>query len=661
VSDSYPRRKARTRNFTLGAPRSFAVAADGSRITFLRSPAPDDPRTALHAYDVATREERLIATAPDDEPTPEERARRERARETASGITSYALDDAAKMAAFAVAGRLFAADLDAGRVDELPTPAPAFDPRPDPTGSRVAFVADGALHVVEGGTARTLVAEPGVTWGLADFVAAEEMGRHYGYRWSPDGTGLLVARVDESPVAQWWIADPTDPDAPPRAIRYPAAGTDNADVTLHIVTLDGQRTQVDLPEPYLARFAWDVHGPLAVVQSRDQRRLLTIAADTGQVLHEQSDDAWVELVPGVPARLGDGRLVTADHGVLKVAGDPVAPGLELRAVSHVTDATVVFTASTDPTEQHVYAWQDGQGVTPLTTTPGVHDVVSGGVDVLAHRTLQQHSSRWTLNEHIFTSRARTPDVLPEPRLLTVGERELRVAVVLPKDHDGSKLPVLLTPYGGPHHQRVVKSSAAYYDDQWFADQGFAVLVADGRGTPGRGRDFTTAVHGDLATAPLEDQVDALHATAALVPELDLDRVAIRGWSFGGFLAALAVLRRPDVFHAAVAGAPVTDWGLYDTHYTERYLGTTFPSLIDEAAALTRPLMLIHGLADDNVLAAHSLRFSKALTAAGRPHTFLPLPGVSHMTPQEDVAENLLLLQVDFVRRALGALPAPARS
>jgi dipeptidyl-peptidase-4 len=145
------------------------------------------------------------------------------------------------------------------------------------------------------------------------------------------------------------------------------------------------------------------------------------------------------------------------------------------------------------------------------------------------------------------------------------------------------------------------------------------------------------------------------------PELDLTRVAIRGWSFGGYLAALAVLRRPDVFHAAVAGAPVTDWSLYDTHYTERYLGDPAVdadvyarnSVLDDAPTLSRPLLVIHGLADDNVVAAHSLLLSQRLTEHGRPHTFLPLTGVTHMTPQEAVAENLLLLQVEFLRTALG--------
>jgi dipeptidyl-peptidase-4 len=221
--------------------------------------------------------------------------------------------------------------------------------------------------------------------------------------------------------------------------------------------------------------------------------------------------------------------------------------------------------------------------------------------------------------------------------------------------------VLLDPYGGPHHRQVLAARDRFLVAQWFADQGFAVLVADGRGTPGRGPAWERAVHRDLAGPVLDDQVDALHAVAADHPELDLGRVAIRGWSFGGYLAALAVLRRPEVFHAAVAGAPVTDWRLYDTHYTERYLGHPDrdpdayrrSSLLDDAQRLERPLLLIHGLADDNVLAAHTLRLSARLLAAGRPHNVLPLPGVTHLAAQEAVAENLLHLQLGFLREALG--------
>ena len=261
--------------------------------------------------------------------------------------------------------------------------------------------------------------------------------------------------------------------------------------------------------------------------------------------------------------------------------------------------------------------------------------------------------------------AAQPGLTPNVRLLRTGTRQLATAVLFPTGHlpGSGRLPVLMDPYGGPGHQRVLAASGMYLSSQWFADQGYAVIVADGRGVPGRGPAFERQVHRDLASAALQDQVDALHGAAAAYPDdMDLTRVAIRGWSFGGHLAALAVLRRPDVFHVAVAGAPVTDWRLYDTAYTERFLGhpDTSPeaydrsSLLADAPALTRPLMLIHGLADDNVVAAHTLRLSSALLAAGRPHTVLPLTGVTHMANQEDVAENLLLLQVEFLARAIGS-------
>jgi dipeptidyl-peptidase-4 len=262
------------------------------------------------------------------------------------------------------------------------------------------------------------------------------------------------------------------------------------------------------------------------------------------------------------------------------------------------------------------------------------------------------------------SRAETPVLAPEVTLLTVGEHRLRCALLLPRGYRPGAdppLPVLLDPYGGPAAQRVLASRNAYLVPQWLADQGFAVLIIDGRGTPGRGPDWDRLIHYDQATPNLEDQAEGLAAVAASQPGLDTSRVAIRGWSHGGYLAALAVLRRPEVFHAAVAGAPVTDERLYDTHYTERYLGHPderpdvyeHNSLIADAPKLRRPLMLVHGLADDNVTVAHTLRLSSALLSAGRPHTVLPLSGITHAPRAEDVAENLLLLEVDFIKRALG--------
>lgn len=245
-------------------------------------------------------------------------------------------------------------------------------------------------------------------------------------------------------------------------------------------------------------------------------------------------------------------------------------------------------------------------------------------------------------------------------LTTLGERDLRTAVLFPAGHEpgAARLPVLMDPYGGSAAQRAVAARSRFWDSQWFADQGFAVVVADGRGTPGRGPRWERARGGDHAGPRLQDQVDALYAAADRFGDLDLDRVSIRGWSAGGYLAALAVLRRPDVFHAAVAGAPVTDQLLYSSHWQERTLGLpaenpegyAHGSLIADAPNLRRPLLLIHGLLDDNVLPVHSMKLSAALLAAGRPHTVLPLPGVSHMGAG---VHNLWEFELAFLRESLG--------
>ncbi len=243
-----------------------------------------------------------------------------------------------------------------------------------------------------------------------------------------------------------------------------------------------------------------------------------------------------------------------------------------------------------------------------------------------------------------------------------GERALACAVLYPREHRaGTALPVILDPYGGPHAQRVVSRRAAYLMSQWIADQGFAVVVIDGRGTPGRGPAWDREIHGDLATAPLADQVDGLIALAAQHPDLDLDRVGIRGWSFGGYLALLAVLRRPDVIKAAVAGAPVTEWRYYDTHYTERYLGRPevdsaaydASSVLSDAAKLTGALQIVHGLNDDNVFVRHSLELSRQLVLHGRPHNCLLLPGITHMQSDPALYTALLRREIDFFRDALG--------
>ncbi|GAA2065615.1 prolyl oligopeptidase family serine peptidase [Catenulispora yoronensis] len=711
---SFPRHSARTQRFTLGVPRAFSIAPDGSRIAFLRGKHGTDTATCLWVLDPATGQERLVADpiallgGADEELTDEERARRERSRQGAAGIVGFAVDGEVGTAAFALSGRLFVADLtEAGAgapVRELDVPAGVADPRPNPAGTHVAYVAGGALRVVgvDGAGDRALAEpeSPTVTYGLAEFIAAEEMDRFRGHWWAPEGDRLFAERADEAPIQTWYIADPANPGKTPAEVRYPAAGTANADVSGVVLGLDGSRVDVrwEAASPYLTQVHWSAGGdPVLGLMNREQTRLTyaLLDPDSGMVtLHsEESDPRWVDIFSGVPAWISgpdDGdeeataALVTVGprDGANRVLldGEPLTPPeLQVRAVLSVGEHGVQFTASAeDPAEIHVYLVSRDGVVRQLTETFGVHSAVFGAdLAVIGSAVFAEPGSTARvvrLDEDgdlkdLCTVRnvAEVPRLALNATMVRLGERELRGVLVLPSGHvPGTKLPVLLDPYGGPHAQRALATHNGHLASQWLADQGFAVLVVDGRGTPGRGPEWDRAIHHDFAGPTLQDQVDALHAAAAEHPDLDLARVAIRGWSYGGYLAALAALRRPDVFHAAVVGAPVTDWQLYDTCYTERYLGhpDTEPEVYRHNSIVVgtepgdwapehRPMMVIHGLADDNVVAAHTLRLSSALLAAGRPHEMLPLSGVTHMTPQEVVAENLMLLQVDFLKRSLG--------
>jgi dipeptidyl-peptidase-4 len=692
MTDSFPRRYARTQRFTLGEPRTITVSSDGRRIAFLRSRGGEDPVNCLWVLDAASGDEQLVADprvlladgdgdGGDDLP-PAERARRERTREMAGGVVAYATDRDGVAAAFALSGRLFVGGLVSASARPLDVEGPVFDPRPDPSARRVAYVSGSSLRVAElDGTSRVLIDGDGdenVSWGSAEFVASEEMGRFRGYWWAPDGESLAVARVDTTPVTRWWITDPAHPENDPTPMPYPPAGTDNAIVTLHVLGIDGGRVDVVWDGdafPYLAEVVWTDEGLLVVVVSRDQHdlevRAVDVASGTTRPIFTDHDDAWIDLIDGTPGWLSGDRLVmcAARDGARRVlvGGEPVTPTeIDVRAVVDTSGDRLVFTATAHaaPSEQHVWTWTAATGAVRVTDDPGVHSGVAGGPTIVVRSStlLVDGSVTRVKDGPVLASSAIIPLETPNVTLLRAGEWRAECALVVPRDHDGStRLPVLLDPYGGPHAQRVLRARSAYLSSQWFADQGFAVVITDGRGTPGRGSAWERAVHLDLAGPVLDDQVSALLDLAEHHSFLDLTKVAIRGWSFGGYLAVLAVLRRPDIFHAAVAGAPVTDWRLYDTYYTERYLGLPTVddgpyercSLLADAAKLTRPLLLIHGLADDNVVAANTLQLSSALLAAGCPHQVLPLSGVSHMTPQEVVAENLLLIQLSFLRQALG--------
>jgi dipeptidyl-peptidase-4 len=711
----YPELAARTRRFSYGAPRAVSVAADGSRVLFLRSSGPLDPVDRLYAFDVASGRERLVAEPTDlltggaaDLP-PAERALRERRRLSAGGIGSYATDPAARVAAFALGGRLFRADLVGGTVTEVPTAGPVIDPRPDPAGSKIAYVTAGALrvnstgHSAEPGPTDALIAgEEGITWGLAEFVAAEEFGRYRGYWWAPDGQSLLAARVDESRVPRWTLHDPSDPAGTPNVVNYPYAGSSNAEVTLHLLDLDGGWVDVHWDReiyPYLVSVSWsDVGGPLITVLRRLQQHGLVLAVDprTGetQVHAELADPRWVEPIPGTPTYLSDGRVLIGgelahdgyDSRCLFADGTLLTPpNLYVRRVcgrigapdAQHSGELLVEASEGEPSEQYLYRVTAHAGAPivdahRISTGSGWFTGFCGGETLVVGALGLDHSgAQWTVyraGEQVgeLANLAASPPYAPRPVLDRVTDRRLPTGVLYPRNHvAGRRLPVLVDVYGGPGHQEVLSVRSRWLERQWWADTGFAIAVVDNRGTPGVAPSFEKVVHRRMADVVLGDQVDALRALADKHPDLDLSRVAIRGWSFGGWLSALAVLRRPDVYHAAVVGAPVTDWELYDTAYTERYLGLpsdgsdvyAHHSLLEMAAEPpagpqdARPMLLIHGLADDNVVAAHTLRLSAALLASGRPHAMIPLTGATHMAAG-GLSERLLRLELDFLRTAL---------
>ncbi|WP_354643442.1 S9 family peptidase [Kitasatospora camelliae] len=682
---------ARTGRFGYGSPRALTFCADGERLLLLRSTGPEDPVERLWLLDLTTRQERLVADpsalAPERTGDPAdlpvlERRLRERLRLWAPGIGSYAATADGAVAVFALDGRLFRTDTATGVSTELAVAGPAFDPRPDPSGQRVAYVANGELHLAPAPAlhpAGPLSPRDGAVWGVAEFAAAEELGRTRGHWWSPDGSAVLATRVDESALPLRHFADPADPGRAPESFAYPQAGGPNADVQLWVLGLDGRRVRLRWDAaafPYLTAASWEGNGEiLLTVADRPQQTVLLLTADpaTGETveLSRTEDEFWVDDLPGTPARLADGRQLTghdtpAARG-LALDGKPLdTDGLQVRRVTGTLPdgGLLVEAGEGDPADQHVYRIdQDGGRPRRLTEGPGVHSALAAGATLLltsatpdgVHRRVRFRGEEFPLADHAAPLPHRV-----RPLLARVTEHGLPTAVVYPRAHvAGRRLPVLLDVYGGPGYQAVASEPRRWQLRQWWADQGFAVVTCDNRGTPFVSPEFTRAIFRRFSQVALEDQVAALHALADRHPDLDLGRVGVRGWSYGGYLAALAVLRRPDVFHAASAGAPPTDFRAYDTAYTERYLGLPQDNpegyladcLIPDAPSLTRPLLLIHGLADDNVHPSHTLLLSEALTRAGRPHGVLPLPGVSHMTPDGRM-ESIAAAELAFLRGAL---------
>ncbi len=708
VDTTYLRTLAETRSFQLGRPVRPKVTPDNKAVLFLRSEARKS-KLGLFEFDVETGKTRELITpdqvlkGAEEKLSPEEKAARERMRVSVGGFTSFQLSDDGSLILLSLSGKLYTIERATKAVRELPTGKGfLMDPKFSPDGKKVSFVRAHDVYVLDLATQKETRVTTGGTamieHGVAEFVAQEEMGRFTGYWWSPEGDQIAYQETDHQGVEVWHVADPIRPEAEPQPFFYPRPGKNNAKVKLGVTSLAGGKTtwiEWDREKyPYLATVRWSKKAPLCLtVQSRDQRDLLLLEADpktgkTSTLLSEKSS-TWVNLRQEVP------RWLPGGDSFLWVSEKDDMPRLELRSrngkfrrvlvnadigyqglVSVGSDGDdLIFTASKNPAETHVYRFSIKDPFdepTALTKEEGLHGAVFSrdhGVYVVTSRTMKAMPKSMVHRKTAkpageLPSVAENPQRAPTVDLLEVGskERKFRAAVVFPKDYDiKKKYPVIVDVYGGPHHIHVMATQNRWLLDQWYADQGFIVVAVDGRGTPGRGAAWERAIYQRFGSLPLDDQVAGLKALAAKYPMMDLKRVGIDGWSFGGYMSALAVMRRPDIFHAGVAGAPVCDWYDYDTHYTERYLGVPPKdadaykegSLLTYAQDLKRPLLILHGTADDNVYFRHSLKIVDSLFRAGKDFEMVPLSGLTHMVPDPLVMERLHGRIALFFQKHLG--------
>ena len=696
---------AATRRFQAGLPTTIRVAPDGDAVLFLRS-GPRDFVQSLYEFDVASGQERVLLRPEDilgggeERLSVEERAHRERQRISSHGIVAYRLSQDGKRILVPLGGRLFVIDRATGSHKEL-TGSPGFplDPQISPDGAQVACVRDGDLYVIDIDSGRerrlTTGASETLRHGEAEFVAQEEMDRFSGYWWSPDSKQIAYEESDLTGVEPMHILDPAHPEAEPNTFRYPRAGAKNAVVRVGVISVGGgattwlswNRDQY----PYLARVIWSKNAPLTIlVTNRLQTEEKLLSADprngATQDLLVERDKAWLNLDAKMPHWLPDGQafLWTTERRGSWQLEERARDGKLVRELTPVSfpmsdfagvdDAGHAYVrGGDDPTQKQIFRVAIGGPTSApeaVTTSPGVHEAEFGepaGVWVHTIRRTDQMPEFEVLDAKgqvrgRIGSLAETPGISLHATFETVGPRETRVLVLRPKDFQpGLRYPVIVSVYGGPTAQTVLRTMQDHLLPQWFADHGYIVVSIDGRGTPNRGRDWERVIKGDLIKTALADQVEALQALMRKRPEMDASRVGIYGWSFGGYFSAMAVMQRPDVFAAAVAGAPVVDWRDYDTFYTERYMGLPdenragydSASVLTYAPRLERPFLLVHGTVDDNVYFLNSMKLVDGLFRAGKLFEFLPLAGFTHMVPDPVVTSRLYGRIESFFDQHLG--------
>ena len=661
-------------------PAAFAFSPDSTLLTYLHSLEGSMSRV-LWAFDVERGESRVLfdpgAGVTEENVSREEALRRERQRLMHTGVTHYEWAKTAPVILAPVLGDLYLISPDG--TSRL-VGSGAIDPHLSPDGSRVAFVRDGELWCVdcETGTERRLThdAEPGVTNGTASYIAQEEMDRTRGFWWSADGEWLAFEHVDERHVPvfripHWGTDDPHDVEEH----RYPFAGKENPRSTLGVVRAVGGAVRLlDLGDAeYFARAMWHPDGRLFVqmldrAQSRLELRAYDSGAGTFQTVLVEESDVWVNLHNDLrfveqtgsfiwsSERTGFKQLYLydADGTLVRALTDGPFP---VDAVLSVSDdgSRLAYVAGPTPVESQIFAvGLDGGAPEQLTKDPGMHGAVfSPSFDrwvEIAHS--RAHAPGVTLHgahDHVIHAPDPGDLELQVPELFTLHNRdgvELHGALYKPP---ALPAPLIVSVYGGPHAQMVTDSWGLRVDlsAQYLASQGFAVMTVDNRGSARRGLAFEGALKHRMGSVEIDDQVDGV-AYAKGQGWVDGDRVGIMGWSYGGYMTILSMLKQPGVFRVGVSGAPVTDWDGYDTFYTEHYMGTpdTNPDGYRDASALTHAekligkLLIIHGMIDENVHFRNTARFLDALAKANRSCDLMIYPNERHSPRSEPDRRNM---------------------
>lgn len=675
----YFRDLTETRNYTLGRPVSPQLTPDGEHVIFLRAQS-RNPTLRLYEFTVATGAERELLSPEqllaggEEQLTAEEKARRERQRQTLRGFTAFQLSRDGARLLVTLSGKLYVVNRADLKFTELPGQN-WIDPRFSPDGRQIAAVRDRELFVIDLATNRerqlTTGATEFISHGTSEFVAQEEMSREEGFWWSPDSTTLLYQETDEREVETRYIANALHPEEKPVSFAYPKAGSPNAKVRLGLVAAEGGETRWLRWEagrhPYLARVSWsNPRAPLTLlVQNRAQTEQILLAADphtgaTTELLRE-TDAAWLnfDYESEVPRWTQDGSrfLWTTEHrgswqvelrdASGKILREITPPSFTFRGLVGLDEASGVVFVRGSLDAREVQLWRfplaGGPG-TPLTREPGHHFAKAAESGRSLVHTFDRFNGAYGVevidgNGQPLAQLRSVAEPMPQRPTTELTRTQsapaFDAAVTRPRTFaPGRKYPVILSVYAGPTAKRVNAVIRDYLPDQWMADQGYIVVRLDGRGTPWKGRDWERVIKGNFIDIALHDQIAGLTALAAQFPELDLSRVGVTGWSFGGYFSAMATIRRPDIFRAGVAGAPVVTWENYDTHYTERYLGLPqdnpeayrVSNVTTYASELRRPLLLIHGLTDDNVYFQHTLQLADALFLAGKPYELLPMLG-----------------------------------